>query len=76
MPSQNYFRVVEHTLNDQGILVMRAVLSGQHKTQEEAQVALEREVGKNPTWSVDPKSGNWRFTDKEGRTHWLRVESF
>jgi hypothetical protein len=65
-----FFRVVRHTLAE------RAVLSGQHTTREEAQAALELEAAKNTSSSFDPKSGNWRITDRGGKTHWLMIDPF
>jgi hypothetical protein len=71
-----FFRVVRHTLNEQGRLAERAVLSGQHKTRVEAQAVLELEAAKNMPSSFDAKSGNWRITDKDGKTHWLMIDPF
>jgi hypothetical protein len=71
-----FFRVVRHTLNEQERLAERAVLSGQHRTRDEAQAALELEVAKNTPSSFDPKSGNWRITDKDGNAHWLMIDPF
>jgi hypothetical protein len=71
-----FFRVVRHTLNEQGKLAERAVLSGQHKTRDDARVALELEAAKNTPSSFDPASGNWRITDREGKAHWLMIDPF
>jgi hypothetical protein len=67
---------VRHTLNEQGKLAERAVLSGQHRTRGEAEAALELEAAKNHPSSFDAESGNWRITDKEGRVHWLLIDPF
>jgi hypothetical protein len=64
-----YFRVVRHTVNEQGKLAERAVLSGRHTTRDEARAALELEAARNPPWGFSPESGNWWITDKEGKTH-------
>jgi hypothetical protein len=71
-----FFRVVRQTLNEQGRTAERAVLSGQHTTRDEARAALELEAANNTPSSFDPKSGNWRITDKEGKTHWLMIDPF
>ena len=71
-----FFRVVRHTLDEQGRLAERAVLSGQHTTRDEAQAALELEAAKNTPSGFDPKRGNWRITDKHGKAHWLIIDPF
>jgi hypothetical protein len=76
LPLAGYFRVVRHTLDDEGRLAERAVLSGQHRTHNAARAALEIEAERNPLWGFDPKSGNWRITDKQGKVHWLMIDPF
>jgi hypothetical protein len=69
-----YFRVVRHTLDKQGSLAERAVLSGQHRTPDEAQAALEFEAAKNSPWGFDSESQNWWITDKAGKRHFLIID--
>jgi hypothetical protein len=69
-----YFRVVRHTLDKQGRLAERAVLSGQHRTPDEAQAALELEATKNLPWGFDPDNENWWITDNAGKKHFLMID--
>jgi hypothetical protein len=69
-----YFRVVRYT--QQGRLGERAGLSGQHRTLDEAQTALELEAAKNSPRGFDPENQNWWITDKPGQRHFLLIDPF
>jgi Domain of unknown function (DUF4209) len=71
-----FFRLVRHTYNDKGLLGERAVLSGQHKTKDEAILAAKSEAVKNSPWEFDQANDQWRITDKQGKSHFLLVEEF
>jgi hypothetical protein len=71
-----FFRVVRHTLSKQGELAERAVLSGQHRTRDEARAALEAEAAKSTQSKFDPSTGDWQITDNVGQTHRLMIDPF
>lgn len=71
-----FFRVVRHTLNKQGELAERAVLSGQHRTSDEARAALESEAAKSSQSTFDPSTGDWQITDNSGRVHRLIIDPY
>ena len=71
-----FFRVVRHILNAQGELAERAVLSGQHRSRDEARAALEAEAAKNSLLSLDRQTGHWRGANKDGRTELLMIDPF
>jgi hypothetical protein len=73
---QRFFPVVRHSYNDDGLLAERAVISGQHRTKDEALEAAKSEAAKNSPWEFDQANNQWRITDKHGKTHFLLVEEF
>lgn len=71
-----FFRVVRHTLNKQGELIERAVLSGQHRTRDEARGVLEAEAAKDSQSKCDPSTGDWQATDNAGQLLRLMIDPF
>jgi hypothetical protein len=69
--TSQFFRVVRHTYNDNGLLAERAVLSGQHQNRDEAVLAAKSEAEKNSPWAFDQANNQWRITDKHGKAHVL-----
>ncbi len=69
------FRTVRHTYNDSGKLAERAVLCGRYELRTDALAAVEAQVAHSSPSGYEKAGDRWWITDKEGKVHWLLIES-
>ena len=69
------FRTVRHTYNDSGKLAERAVLCGWYESRTDALAAVEAQVARSSPSGYEKAGDRWWITDKEGKVHWLLIES-